>query len=680
MKNLLSSSTLRTALVLGIAATSAAAQSLLGSYGEVLLAAGDNVPGLPGFTVYSTNSSIGGSPVIDQNGTVLFQVRMLPAGIDDRAIFIGRNGSDLQLVVQSNTQAPGLPAGTLLNSSSTSSGSGLEDDPIISPFNEILYFGSSVYDAAIPTPTTADSAAFWGPAGGIQLLAREGDPVPGLAGELWGSMSFSRQYNKINGNGNVAFKHTLQGATTTTDDCLVTGLPGVLTIVAREGDQVPGLPSGLFWAPASNGTFSFIISINENDEIVFSPKVSGASVTTADDYVMASYLAGNVSIWAREGDQAPGMAPGIVLFGTPAANGGSWNKSGNMAIGWNIDDGGATITTINDGVIWYGGAAGLSMAVREGDPTGLPAGEQFGVFNNTSIKSNAQGQIAFFTSLRDSTGGALPTTSDSTMVIGTPGNWTFIVREGDAVPAIPPSVNGPWVCGSVNGSTNFNGRGQLLFNQSCNDGVATVSFQLCYDPTVGLLVVQDDTESITTTLRSGNVTSLSNAGTLSSSDDSSMWFNNAGDFAARASIDGGVQAAFLRGHAGTLYGTPASIDGSTGGTQSFDIKGGAIGSNNLYIIVGSQTGTRPGTVLPGFGSPTIPLNFDAWTSLSISLANSPIYANSLWFTDPSGNASASFNLPGGLGLNGTLLHHAVIGLDINLMTTFVSEPVSLKIN
>lgn len=250
-------SLLRPALVVGLAISSAAAQSIMSQHGEVVLAAGQAAPGLPGFTIYSTSAFAYGSPVVDQNGTVLVQARLSPTGIDDRAIFIGRNASDMQLVVQSNTQAPGLPPGTMLRSNSTTSGSGLENDPVISPFNQILLFGSRIYDATTPTntPTTSDSALFWGPPGALQLLAREGTQVPVLSpGDLYGAVSLSRQYYKVNVNGIAVFPTALQGAASTDDAVLLTGLPGALNVVAREGDPAPGMPAGVNWAAASGGT------------------------------------------------------------------------------------------------------------------------------------------------------------------------------------------------------------------------------------------------------------------------------------------------------------------------------------------------------------------------------------------------------------------------------------------
>lgn len=679
-----SATPLLAALTIGALASTAAAQSLMGQHGEVVLAAGANAPGLPGFTIYSSSSFPFGSAVIDQNGTVLVQARLSPSGVDDRAIFIGRNASDMQLLVQSNSQAPGMPAGTLLVSSSTSSGSGLENDPAISPVGEIAFFGSRLYDPINPanTPTSADTGLFWGPAGGLLPVAREGDQVPALpVGVTFGSLSFSRQYNKINANGIITFNNDLGGTATSSDDaCLFTGAPGALSVVIREGDPIATLP-GHTWAAASSSTVSFLVALNDNNEIIMTPKVAGPTVTTADDTVLAHFTPGSgVTIWAREGDQAPGLPAGVVLFGSPSTTSANWNNSGNIIVGWPIDDGGVTVTPNDNQALWLANASGLSLLVREGDPTGLPGGETFGVFNNSSVKRNEDGTIAFYCTLRDAAGNPLPTTNDSTMVIGTPGNWTFLVREGEIVPEIPPSANGSWTCNSVTGSTNLNARGQLLFNQSCTDGTTTLTHYLCYTPGLGIQVATNASASYTTVLGTGTATtSISVSGTQGNSAGGPLWFNNAGDFAFRQSIDNGVVAAIVRGHAGNLTATPASIDGTAGGTQTFTVRGGAANANTLYAIIGSQSGTAPGTVLPTFGSPDIPLNFDAWTNLSVNLFNTSIYTNTLWFLDGSGEATASFNLPPGL-LTPTFLHHACVGLDLGLMQTFVSEPASLRIN
>jgi hypothetical protein len=92
-----------------------------------------------------------------------------------------------------------------------------------------------------------------------------------------------------------------------------------------------------------------------------------------------------------------------------------------------------------------------------------------------------------------------------------------------------------------------------------------------------------------------------------------------------------------------------------------------------------MSGTRPGVPSP-FGPQTIPLNFDGWTQLSLNLANTAVYTNSLWFLDAQGRSTASFNLPPALpGAQGLQLHHAVVVLNGSLASTFASEPSALKL-
>jgi hypothetical protein len=678
MNNFISASTLGTALLLSLAATSASAQSLSSQHAEVVMAAGENAPGIVGKNVFSTSAFGFGTPVIDQEGTAFFRARLEPSGIDDYALYVGRGAGDMQLVAQSSTQAPGLPAGILLKSSSITSGSGLNANCMISPTNQFLFFSSSIYDDVNPanTPTTADSAMFWGPAAGLLLLAREGDPVPGLSGETFGALSMSRQYNKINSSGLVTLPVALGGATPANDGIVLTGLPGALTVVLREGDDA-GLGGGETWA-ASSTTMSFLMILNEAGQIAMAPTLGG-SATTANDKCLAVYTPGSgVTVIAREGEQAPGFAPGVNFTGSPGQGSSSFNNAGEMAFSWPLEDGGVSISTANDQCVFFGGVGGLTKAAQEGDSTGLPGGETFGAFNNTSINTNDNGTIVFFSSLRDAAGGTLPSTEDSAMFYGTPGNWTAIVREGSVIPEIPASVNGPWTCGSVTGSTSLNSSGQLLFNQSCNDGVATQTFFLVYDPIHGLLVEQDATAVYTTVLGTGTATSSTSYGGASSCGTGSpIWFNNNGDIVRRQSIDNGVQAAIVKNHSGILTGSPSTLAAATGGTHTWTVDAGPANSIDFYAIIGSATGTA-GFTLPPLGPLTIPLTLDGYTDLTISSFNTPVFTNSLGVTDANGRATATFNLPAGVMPTGTY-YHAVIGFDFGLMETFVSEPASVKV-
>lgn len=680
MKNVSSSTTLRTALLLGLVASSAAAQSLLGQYGQAVLGAGDPAPGLPGVTIYNTNAFGFDTPVMDQNGVIVVRARLAGAvtALDDRAIFIGHANGDFSLAVRAGDPAPSLP-GIFLRSN-TSGASGPNSAVQISPYNEFLYFASSLSDDGATVNTSNDSALFWGPAGGLSLVAREGDQVPFLpTGVLWGSLSsFSRQFNKINVQGQVVFITTLTGTGVTTADdvIIVSGLPSSPQQVVREGQDIDGLGGT---AAGTTTSLSFSTALNDNGKILLDMSLAGTA-TAANNSLLAVWdPATGVAILAREGDPAPDMAAGVVLTGSPGRGGNSWNNSNNTAFTWIVGDGGATITTANDQALFYGGLAGVTKVLQEGDATGFAGGERFGTVNNNSVTSNESGTIAFYCSLTDAMGMPLPTDADSAMVIGTAGNWTEILREGQPIAVIPPSVNGPWIAGAVSGATNLNNRDQLVFNQTASDGVATTTFFLSWDPTLGLLLVKDGSEMFTTTVGTGTATGSTNyAGAQSSGDGSPQWFNNAGDLVVAQGMDNGLQQAIVRGHVGQLQAVPASIPVAAGGSQSWSVDIGPGLGAQLYVILGTASGTRPGSMTP-LGPQTIPLNFDAWTNLSLALANSAVYTNSLWFTDVQGQATASFNLPPATGLGTLLLHHAVIALDLSLMQTFVSEPVALKL-
>jgi hypothetical protein len=422
---------------------------------------------------------------------------------------------------------------------------------------------------------------------------------------------------------------------------------------------------------------SFTVIMNGNDQILLAPRLGGTA-TAADDNCIAIYVPGaGAQVIAREGDQVPGLAAGVVFSGSPGLGSSAFNDSGDAVFNWTVS--GPGITSDNDQVTCLGGLGGVTVIRQEGDPTGLPNGERFGVANNSSVNLGNGGTIAFYTSLRDASGGALPTTNDAVMVVGTPGNWSFPVREGEPI-AIPPSANGTWVAGNVTGTTNVNANGQLLFNQSADDGTGSTTLFLVWDAVHGLVNARDGSESYTGALGTGNATSsTSTGGAFSGSAGSPIWFDHAGDFVFRQSIDNNVEAAIVKVQSGVLAATPSTISEANGGTQTFAIDAGAAHAGDLYAVIGTASGTTPGIVVP-LGPLTIPLNFDAYTDLTVALFNTSVFSNTLSVLDANGRATAALNLPAAAGLPaGTLLHHAVVGLDFTLSETFVSEPATVKI-
>lgn len=112
-----------------------------------------------------------------------------------------------------------------------------------------------------------------------------------------------------------------------------------------------------------------------------------------------------------------------------------------------------------------------------------------------------------------------------------------------------------------------------------------------------------------------------------------------------------------------------------GGQQVLSLEAGAANSGRVYLILGSVSGTRPGTpVLGGI----VPLVFDAYTSFTLGFPNMAPLVASLGTLDAQGKAVAAFRLPAGLaGLAGLRLDHAALLAPQTSTLDFVSNPVPL---
>jgi hypothetical protein len=690
MNHMLSNPRAQVALVLSLACSTAAAQSQMSQYAQVVQAVGDPVAAIPGATISATSNF--DFPIIDQRGTVLYRARMAGAvtGVDDRAYFMGRASGDVHMVVRAGDQAPGCPAGTLLRNNSASGSSGLTSMPRISPFGEILFFQSALYDPinSANTPTTADSALFWGTAVSLMLLSREGDQVPYLADlPTYGVQTFFYQNDVINSSGQVVFMTTLvvgsgtPAVTSANDTVMFTGVPGNLSVVSREGSV---LLTGEVVIPVSGSTISSIVQINEGGMVLHDQRFSTAvpsTATTANDSALAIWVGGNDIIVAREGQQAPGLPAGVLfatpsLNWTPAVGPGAFTRSGNMLLLAGLDGGGTS--TSNDSALFFGGLNGWQPVLRKGDLCpGLANGEQFGAVGNASMMCDDAGHVTFIATL---TGASVTAANDTSIWVGTPGNLTMLAREGDLAPGLVPSVNGAWHFEQI-----FQGSqtpylvdgGAMLWQASVTDGVTTgQGAWYSYTPTQGLRVLaQPGTDSLTTALGTGAWINTGVVGTFNSGDGGPVWVNNRGDFAVKANIAGAPTSAIVRGHVGAMVATPSSVPVATGGTQAMHLDAGPANAGNLYIVVGSLSGTRPGF---DFGGQHVPLNMDGWFNLTLQAANSAVLSNTMGVLDAQGRATAFFNFPSGYpAFAGTHIDNAFAAINGSGIVTMVSEPASL---
>ncbi len=96
------------------------------------------------------------------------------------------------------------------------------------------------------------------------------------------------------------------------------------------------------------------------------------------------------------------------------------------------------------------------------------------------------------------------------------------------------------------------------------------------------------------------------------------------------------------GTAGSLVASERYLSASAGGSVGLTLNAGAANAGRTYVIGLSVTGDAPGTPL---GSVTVPLVFDAATTLCFSLLNTPSFANFAGVLPGSGIATATLNLP-----------------------------------
>ncbi len=99
------------------------------------------------------------------------------------------------------------------------------------------------------------------------------------------------------------------------------------------------------------------------------------------------------------------------------------------------------------------------------------------------------------------------------------------------------------------------------------------------------------------------------------------------------------------GAVASLVTSALHVSGAAGGSVSFAVHGGAARAGRKYLLALSASGSAPGTPA---GSVTIPLNFDAVTSIGFQFLNTPLFANFGGLLDASGNAAATWIVPPGL--------------------------------
>ncbi|QDT68807.1 hypothetical protein MalM25_17320 [Planctomycetes bacterium MalM25] len=179
-----------------------------------------------------------GSPVINQQGRTAFFATLnggdVIEGADDNGIWAQDTNGDLQLVVRAGDDAPGVSDGSKF--SLLSSRPALSDDGR-------LTFQSTLAGSAI---TQSNASGIWSEdaSGDIQLVARAGESAPGTPADF----AAITEAPSVNSQAQIAFIAGLSGTGVAAENNygLWSNRNGVVTLIAREGDPAPGLDGETF--------------------------------------------------------------------------------------------------------------------------------------------------------------------------------------------------------------------------------------------------------------------------------------------------------------------------------------------------------------------------------------------------------------------------------------------------
>lgn len=95
---------------------------------------------------------------------------------------------------------------------------------------------------------------------------------------------------------------------------------------------------------------------------------------------------------------------------------------------------------------------------------------------------------------------------------------------------------------------------------------------------------------------------------------------------------------------GALVCDAFTIPAGTGCSANFTLDAGAANSGRQYFLLSGVTGTEPGTPLPG-GYAVLPMNWDVFTDLMLSLLNTPVFSGFAGKLGTQGTAAAQLNAP-----------------------------------
>ena len=244
-------------------------------------------PGFAGSTIQIAHLG----PVQRDAGAVAAFGRVTPDSIT--ALFFGAPG-DAGPVLQTGLQAPGLPIGVNIQSFNTDSlGMDLQNNVV---FQAILPLGNGVNQSN-------RSLLYWGQPNNVGVLARTGEPVPGLPGATFTNLF--GESTRMSPGGGICYQAFVSGGGT--DEVIITGGSGTFGVLARDGQPLPGDPSATLERVARTK-----IDMNPSARVAFDCALGGAPLDRDSAILVGD--PNSLEVVLREGDPLPGggVAPSLA--------------------------------------------------------------------------------------------------------------------------------------------------------------------------------------------------------------------------------------------------------------------------------------------------------------------------------------------------------------------------------
>ncbi len=201
--------------------------------------------------------------------------------------------------------------------------------------------------------------------------------------------------------------------------------------VALSGQAAAGIDPG-----ATFGGFGYSF-LDESGHVAFTGYLTGAGITTGNDFgYWVEGTSGNV-LWAREGAHAPGTESDTTFRLLHPFNVG-FGYDGTLSFGTSLQ--GASVTSGTNTGIWSNRSGEMELVVRKGDPAaGFASGSYFSSLYNSTISSNGNLGVdaaVYNPEFVSPHGGHV----QNALLSSHSGALTPIALAGDAVPGTEPGM------------------------------------------------------------------------------------------------------------------------------------------------------------------------------------------------------------------------------------------------